>query len=153
MLEETGISYENYFNLPYDEVIQQYELCDMVCFASTYERFGMPIIEGNAVGRPVVAGNVASMPEVAGNAACLVDPYDIESIRAGILKVIADGGYREEPIENGLENVKRFNPEKIVREYVKVYEGVLGLTIDAPVKCARPPRLKAEPMAGRLRLC
>ena len=45
----------------------------------------MPIIEANAVGRPVITSNVSSMPEVAGDAACLVDPFDQQSIRQGVL--------------------------------------------------------------------
>ena len=86
----------------------------------------MPVLEANAAGRPLVAGNLSAIPEVAGNAACLVNPYDVNSIRAGILKVIEDEEYRHQLVKNGLENVKRFRPETIAREYLKVYEEVLG---------------------------
>ena len=57
---------------------------DILSFVSTYEGFGMPIVEANAIGRVVVTSNVLSMPEVAGNAAHLVDPFDVNSIREGI---------------------------------------------------------------------
>ena len=129
MLKKMNISYENYYNLPYNEIVRQYELCDMVCFASTYEGFGMPVIEANAAGRPVVSGNVSAIPEVAGTAACLVDPYDVGSIRAGILKIIEDENYRQQLVKNGLENIGRFRPEFIAREYLNVYEEILGKKI------------------------
>ena len=64
LLEKYKIEYENYVNLSEDELIERYNNCDIVTFVSTYEGFGMPIIEANAVGRPVITGNIFSMPEV-----------------------------------------------------------------------------------------
>jgi glycosyltransferase involved in cell wall biosynthesis len=64
------------------------------------------------------------MPEVAGNAAHLVDPFDIEDMKNGILKVIAEDTYREQLIENGYENAKKFAVEKIVKDYCEVYEEI-----------------------------
>lgn len=124
-LQDSGIEYENRWGLPYGEIVREYERCDLVCFASTYEGFGMPIIEANAVGRPVIAGNVASMPEVAGDAACLVNPFSVDSIRAGLQQIIREPGYREQLIRNGQANVKRFAPATIALRYAAVYEEAL----------------------------
>ena len=124
LLEEYQIRYENYTNLPLAEVVRQYELADLVTFASTIEGFGLPILEANAVGRPVVTSNVSSMPEVAGDAACLVDPQDPDSIRAGILRVLREKDYRDRLIRDGLENVRRFRPDAIAAEYLRLYRQV-----------------------------
>lgn len=120
-LKQNGIHYENYVNLQNDALLEQYRLCDMLVFASTYEGFGLPIIEANAVGRPVITSNVWSMPEVAGNAACLVDPFNVESIRAGIVSVIESANYRDELIANGFDNVKRFSAKRIAEQYAGLY--------------------------------
>jgi len=117
------------FNLKYralgvlDEpgVRAAYGACDMLVFASTYEGFGLPILEANAVGRPMVTSNILSMPEVAGDAACLVDPFDPLSIRAGILRVINDADYRSQLVANGFQNVARFSAEKVARQYAEIY--------------------------------
>jgi glycosyltransferase involved in cell wall biosynthesis len=123
-LQRHGVRYENHFDLSREALVEQYRHCDMVVFASTYEGFGLPIVEANAVGRPVVTSNVWSMPEVAGDAACLVDPFDVASIRAGILRVIEDSAYREQLVKRGFENVKRFRTETVTAQYAELYRSV-----------------------------
>ncbi len=98
----------------------------MLVFASTYEGFGLPIVEAQATGRPVVTSDTLSMPEVAGDAACLVDPFNVESIRNGILKVIQDTGYREQLVQNGLKNVERFKPESVAMQYLALYRELVN---------------------------
>ena len=122
LLKNSGIDYENVFNLDYKDVIKQYENADLVTFASSYEGFGLPIIEANGIGRPVIAGNNTSMPEVAGNAAILVDSNNVEEIRASIIKIIEDDKFRNDLINKGKENVKRFLPIFIAQKYAELYE-------------------------------
>ena len=64
------------------------------------------------------------MPEVAGHGACLVDPYDIASIKSGILSVIEDDDFREKLIKLGRENVKRFDVNEIARQYTEIYRSL-----------------------------
>lgn len=121
-----GVDFEQRENLPMDAVVAEYERADIVSFVSTHEGFGMPILEANAVGRPVICGDTASMPEVAMGAACLVDPYDVPAIRAGIERIISDDRYREDLVRRGRENVKRFDPDRIARQYLAIYREIAG---------------------------
>jgi glycosyltransferase involved in cell wall biosynthesis len=143
LIQEHRIRYENYKNLSLAELIRQYELSDMVVFASTIEGFGLPILEANAVGRPVVTSNLSSMPEVAGNAACLVDPLDVESVRAGILRVLREKSFREELIRNGLENVRRFQPDTIAADYLRLYRQILNESKSFP-DSMRSPEMRVQ---------
>lgn len=121
LLLNAKIDYVNKFGIPFSEIIQSYIDCDMLSFVSTYEGFGMPIIEAQAVGRPVMTSNIGAMKEVAGDSACLVDPYDVSAIKAGFERIINDETYRTDLISKGLKNVNRFRVEYIAEQYLKVY--------------------------------
>jgi glycosyltransferase involved in cell wall biosynthesis len=125
-IERCGIDYENRSNLSVEELVGAFESCDVLVFASTEEGFGMPIVEAQRVGRPVVTSNCSSMPEVAGGAACLVNPFDVESIRDGIVRIIHDAAYRDELVARGFENAQRFDRMRIASRYLEVYRSVLG---------------------------
>ena len=126
LLQQSNIHYKAVSGLTYEEVVALYLRIDMLAFVSTYEGFGLPILEAQSVGRPVVSSEVASMPEVAGGGAVLVDPYSVATIRQGILAVIQDAQLREEIIRIGLENVKRFQPEVIAGKYAALYREIAG---------------------------
>lgn len=121
--------YQSGFNQT--QMLEKYNTMDLLLFASTYEGFGMPIIEAQAVGVPVITSNISSMPEVAGNAAHLVNPLDIEGIRQGVLKIIRDEEYRNHLIQLGFENIKRFNPKTIAEQYAEIYREIAATPIPA----------------------
>lgn len=123
-LDENAIDYVNVINISNEELKQQYEKSDMLAFVSTYEGFGMPIVEAQIVGRPVITSNLLSMPEVAGDAAHLVDPYDVQNIRNGILKIIADENYRNNLVEKGRKNAIRFSVGTITNQYAELYREI-----------------------------
>lgn len=125
-LQQREIEYTNSFSIPQEEIIKKYVECDILAFVSTYEGFGMPIVEANITGRPVITGNNTSMPEVAGDAACIVDAFSISSIRSGLLKIIQNTEYRESLVQNGFKNAKRFDADGIAKQYMNVYERIIS---------------------------
>lgn len=126
LLETYKIEYENKFDLTFEAVVDCYKACDFICFASIYEGFGMPIIEAQALGKPVLTSNFGAMAEVSNGSSCEVDPYDVNAIREGILRICENDTYRQQLVSAGLENVKRFRPEVVAKQYVQLYKEIIA---------------------------
>lgn len=122
LIQALNISYENHYDVPYSKIIDFYQNCDIVSFPSTYEGFGVPILEANAAGRPVIAGDIPVLHEVADDAACFVDPFSVESIREGFCRLLNNSEYRKCLVERGFDNIKRFTPELMAEKYNKIYK-------------------------------
>lgn len=125
VLKENKIDFENAFDLTDEQVREEYENADIVSFCSLFEGFGLPIIEAQAMYKPVITSNLSPMKETSGNAAFLADPNDFLNIREGIQKIINDDNYRNSLVEKGSENIKRYEPAKIARQYEKLYKEIL----------------------------
>lgn len=121
-LAQCNTKYTEKNDLTDDEIRQEYEQCDMVCFCSIYEGFGMPIIEANAIGRPVITSNLSPMKEVAGGSAVLVNPQEEAEIRQAVLSVITNKALREQCIKHGSVNVKKYQQDYVVNRYKNLYK-------------------------------
>lgn len=124
LLCDLHIDYENYYDIGYDKVICLYRRCDIVSFPSTYEGFGMPVLEANAIGRPVLAGDIDVLHEVASDAAYFINPYDINAIREGFKNILTDSKLRAQLVSNGQKNIQRFSPSVIAAQYNDVYKSI-----------------------------
>ena len=89
------------------------------CYVSTYEGFGLPVIESLALGAPVVTSDRTATPQAAGGAAVLVDPFDVADIARGIREAMAR---RVELSAAGPARVAGRNWDDVAREHSAVYE-------------------------------
>jgi len=138
-LEASGVRYSVASNLTDAEMVAEYRDCDLVAFVSTYEGFGLPILEGQATGRPVVTSRLLSMPEVAGEGACLVDPLHVAAIRSGIERIASDRDYRSQLVARGFTNVKRYTHDAVAAMYAQLYQHVLDGTLESRTRSREVP--------------
>jgi glycosyltransferase involved in cell wall biosynthesis len=102
-----------------------YNLADALLYPSSYEGFGMPVLEAMAAGCPVIAVAASSIPEVAGEAALMIPTADW-NLMLGALKSLGSVSLRHDIVRKGLENVRRFSWQDCVRKTETVYRQLAG---------------------------
>jgi glycosyltransferase involved in cell wall biosynthesis len=125
-LTSCHISFEFRSNLSEIELIQAYADADIVYFASTYEGFGLPILEGMAIGRPVITSNISPLKDIAHENAVLVDPSDAGAIRVAIKMLVENREVYQHYQQNGLKHVELFRVEKIAAQYQELYQRLIS---------------------------
>jgi len=70
--------------VPDEDLAALYQACDVFCYPSLHEGFGLPVLEAMLAGAVVVAAGIPSLREIAGDAVIYVDPHDAEHICAGL---------------------------------------------------------------------
>lgn len=103
------------------EVVREYHDSDVLIFASTYEGFGLPVVEAQASGLPVITSDVAPMNEIAGDGALLVDPRDEAQIRAAVERLLESTALAQQLSERGRRNATRFDAMGIAGQYAGIY--------------------------------
>lgn len=81
-------------------------------FVPYFEGFGIPLIEAMQSEIPILTSNVTSLPEVAGQAALLVNPYEIQEIKNGMLKLFNSSELRLKLVEEGRVQKQKFSWDK-----------------------------------------
>ena len=92
-----------------------------LAFPSLYEGFGLPLVEAMALGAPVLTSRFGAMLEIADGAAELVNPYAIDSIRAGLLRLVQDPDHRDNLRKLGLQRAAHFSWDRTARETLDAY--------------------------------
>ena len=105
-----------------------YASCDVFCYPSLWEGFGLTPAEAQAVGKPVVAFKTCALPEVVqdGVTGFLVPPRDSSSLAKAIVRLLRDTELRKRMgTEARMEVEKKFSWENAARNTIAVYKEAL----------------------------
>jgi len=73
-----------------DSLAALYTGAEALVFPSSYEGFGMPVLEARACGTPVVTTDIPELREAGGDGAIYVAPT-VEGVRGGIMQAVQAG--------------------------------------------------------------
>ncbi len=91
-------------------------------FLSSYEGFGLPVLEGMKLGCPVVTTDRTSIPEVGGDAVMYVTPEDTDAVADMIIRLTTDGDLRRELTEKGYRREALFTWERTAQRFLSFFE-------------------------------
>ena len=104
------------------EVRCAYSLCDLFVFPTTYEGFGIPILEAMAAGKPLAISDLFVFREIAGDCATYFSPMDANDIARGIDLALSSTAGRDARLHEGLERANKYDYSAIAASYEKFYK-------------------------------
>lgn len=116
-LSNRYIHLENITNKKLNEL---YNSAFCLLYPSSYEGFGIPVIEAQKAGCPVIAYNASSIPEIIGDKSLLINQLSIPEILNKIEKLY-NSESRNRIIHNGLINAARFSWDKMFTDIISIY--------------------------------
>ena len=103
-----------------EELVALYSECDVFCFISLYEGFGIPPLEALSCGAKVIVSNTSSLPEVVGNVGKTVDPNNYHELTEAIIQ------FQNESFTSDKEQLKKhlvsYNWVNLSKAFVEVIE-------------------------------
>lgn len=93
-------------------------------YPSSYEGFGIPVIEAQRAKCPVIALNASSIPEIIGDSSLLLDSLDLDRT-SQLLGRLENSEFRKEVVEKGFVNSQRFSWKKMSEQYAELYNRLL----------------------------
>lgn len=98
-----------------------YNLASAFIYPSSYEGFGIPLIESMKAGCPVLSLNNSSISEIASKGAILLNQLNVNDFSFE-LDQLKNTNYKQTLIEEGLEQSKKFSWEKTMKETYDFYQ-------------------------------
>ena len=107
------------------EVRCVYKLCSLFVFPSSYEGFGIPILEAMAASCPMVLSDIPVFREITQDQGIYFPCRDIEAMADAVEKALSSSGERTRLIDYGNERVKAFSFGSLAQQLESLYRSLL----------------------------
>ncbi len=103
---------------PHTEIALAYNACGLMIYPSSYEGFGMPVLEAMACGTAVITLDNTAFPEFAAGIAHLLPDARVETLMEGMLSVLGDADLRQRMRQCGPARAAGYDWQIIARRYL-----------------------------------
>jgi glycosyltransferase involved in cell wall biosynthesis len=102
----------------HEEMPLVYNAASLFIYPSSYEGFGMPVLEAMACGAPVIALDNTAFPEFAGGIAHLLKDARVETLKNGMAQVLGDEAWQKQMSEEGPKRAAGYDWRILTRRYL-----------------------------------
>jgi glycosyltransferase involved in cell wall biosynthesis len=95
--------------IPREELCRLYGRAYAFLYPSTFEGFGLPVLEALAAGVPTACSGIEPLASMTGDAALQFDPNDEAAMAGAMERLVSDGDLRETLSTKGKERASRFS--------------------------------------------
>jgi glycosyltransferase involved in cell wall biosynthesis len=119
---EEGLSDEVFVRgyVGHNEMPLVYNSADVFVYPSSYEGFGMPVLEAMACGTPVIALDNTAFPEFAGGVAHLLKDAKIATLKDGIDAVLSNPTWRAQMSQDGPRRAAAYDWHLVTQRYLEL---------------------------------
>jgi glycosyltransferase involved in cell wall biosynthesis len=110
--------------IPSQDLAPLYNAARICVFPSSYEGFGLPLVEAMACGTPLVAFRNSSIPEVVGDGGLLLDQADAGILKEAVSAILSNEEYARELSRRALQQARNFSWDKTAEQTLDVYREV-----------------------------
>lgn len=122
-IRDTGYGIREMGYVSEEEKFALLKNADVFLFPTLYEGFGLPVLEAQAIGVPVVTSETSSLPEIGGKGALYADPSSAADIAEKTWKMLSSKGLRDDIMEKGRGNVRRFGWDRCADSIAALLRG------------------------------
>ncbi len=109
-----------------EQLYELYGRAHACVYPSTFEGFGLPVLEAMAAGIPTACSAIDPLREIAGGWAVLFDPHDEAAMAAAIQQVIEDEELRRRLEREGPVRAAAFSWAKAAGAYLELFYRVVS---------------------------